>query len=198
MNRCNSLFVSVILLLLGILCLPRATPHAPLSLEKKETPHVRQRPAPRPSRSVLVKVTETYEFTNIRVIDADTIEGDIIVPYTAPAIRLPIGVTLEAEERRLTLIRQGVRIRGVNAAERSTPLGKRAITAVQELFLLGYNPRLEATIITTQEKGGRGGIDREKYGRILGDVLLTSPDGKSTTRLSQFILDNNYGVEYNP
>jgi endonuclease YncB( thermonuclease family) len=145
-----------------------------------------------------VAAPKTYLLSNIRVIDADTIEADVTLPYLAPRIELPYNIAIPAYQGLVNLTKQSIRIEGVNAYEKNTPKGQQALKELSELVSA-------STYLLLQDTGGAGG--RDKYGRILGDVILVFGPKSFTLnktkysgqiKVSEWILENNHGVPYAP
>lgn len=103
----------------------------------------------------------TYRATLKRIIDADTIEFIV-----------DLGFNIHIQER--------FRLFGINAFERNTPEGKKAIEFVTHWFETNPN------IVLVSEKPLR----QEKYGRWLAVVH----SGEAV--LNDALIDNNFAVPY--
>lgn len=142
---------------------------------------------------------ESYELTDIRIIDGDTIEGDITITYDTPRLDLPLQVSIAPELRSIILTNQKIRLIGANAYETSTVLGKIARTKLRELVIIP-GARIVYTPVLHQENGGAGGmvISKEKYGRLLGSIRIDYPasSNRPSINLADWLITNNYGVPY--
>lgn len=93
-----------------------------------------------------------YRLNLIRVVDADTLD-----------IEIQLGCYVATSQR--------VRLNGVNAPEKNTPLGRLAKAWVEEWFAARVEKPL--TVLTIKDK-------REKFGRLLAEIWC---DGESLTRM---------------
>ncbi len=98
-------------------------------------------------------------------------EGIVVRVYDADTITVDLDMGMRIWQR-------GVRVRlaGVNAPELSTPEGQVARNAVQQLMPLGTT----VSIISHRF---------EKYGRLLGVLVLASGDS-----LNEWLLENEYAL----
>lgn len=113
-----------------------------------------------------------------RVVDGDTVDVDI-----------DLGFYTWLHNRR-------IRLRGVDTPEKRTrdPIEKQfgiLATSVVE----GFCPVGAKVLIETDLS------DKEKFGRILGDIYVTDPNvvdpaADNTMNLNQYLIDNHYAVPY--
>ena len=113
-----------------------------------------------------------YELDNIRVIDGDTVEADIL---------FPLGVTLRGEHIRFSdydAWESSKRRRSVNVTDAEVVKGKKATALLIDL--------IEGKMVVLMLAQG----ERDNYGRILGRAAVYADDG-SRTELIDFMKNND-------
>lgn len=113
-----------------------------------------------------------YELDNIRVIDGDTIEADIL---------FPLGVTLRGEYIRFSdydAWESSKRRRSVKVTDQEVSRGKRATALLREFFS-------DKMVVLVLDKGMR-----DSYGRVLGRSAVYAHDGQRTETVD-FMRDND-------
>ena len=136
-----------------------------------QQPVARKLHKPQPEKMVALPVCE-YELDNIRVIDGDTIEADIL---------FPLGVTLRGEYIRFSdydAWESSKRRRAVNVTDEEVVKGKQA-TAMLIKFLD------DKTLVLELAEGAR-----DNYGRVLGRGIVYAED-RTRTELIEFMTENN-------
>ena len=132
---------------------------------------IQQSPKPQLEKMVALPACE-YELDNIRVIDGDTIEADIL---------FPLGVTLRGEYIRFSdydAWESTKRRRSIKVTDAEVVKGKKATALLIDL--------IEGKMVVLMLAQG----ERDNYGRILGRAAVYADDG-SRTELIDFMKNND-------
>lgn len=111
---------------------------------------------------------------NVRVIDGDTLEGDVHLVYTHPEQHLPFGVSVPLTLDAVILHKQRMRVLGVDAYELGTPKGEKAKLDLSQVVTTRQVVIFPSSSVSFQEKGVQGSRDRDSFGRLLVKISLRS------------------------
>lgn len=116
-----------------------------------------------------------------RIVDGDTIVGSVIIE-ASEGDSLPWELELDIRPVKVKMLRQRIRVAGVDCWERRDPRGPAAKAATDDLL-----KRADAIRLTP--KG------RDDFGRLLAEVNVYFLNGESV-RLDKWLIEHGHGVPY--
>jgi endonuclease YncB( thermonuclease family) len=168
---------------------------APQSSERKLLPRVGEKEAllALAGASEPTAPVDPIPVYNVRVIDGDTIEGDVHLVYTHPEQHLPFGVSVPLTLDAVILHKQRMRVLGVDAYELGTPKGEKAKLDLSQVVTTRQVVIFPSSSVSFQEKGVQGSKDRDSFGRLLVKVSLRSAN-EDPIDLRTWIIKKGYNA----
>jgi endonuclease YncB( thermonuclease family) len=125
----------------------------------------------------------------VEVIDGDTVRVDIdLGPHGAHrSAALDLGWHIRVDPEGHVRLLTDVRIEGINAPEKNTPAGKTSKTALVEFLPAGTRVEL----VSKKLLGST-----EKYGRVLGDLVVEQLAGSPRVDIASWLMDHGYALPW--